>query len=169
MTQSLQKGPKNEILRTVSKPVKSVTPELRTFALEMIKTMERENGVGLAAPQVGRNIRVVICMFNPGEKNEVTVPMVNPEFLELSEETVDGEEGCLSLPGIWGKVPRARRVLLRFLNLKNQSQTLELHDFNARVIQHEMDHLNGVLFVDRAHDIEEADLKKKSAKSAKHI
>ncbi len=168
MTQSLQKGTENEILRTVSKPVKSVTPELRTFALEMIKTMERENGVGLAAPQVGRNIRVVICMFNPGEKNEVTVPMVNPEFLELSEEIVDGEEGCLSLPGIWGKVPRARRVLLRFLNLKNQSQTLELHDFNARVIQHEMDHINGVLFVDRAHDIEEKALKKR-AKSAKHI
>ncbi len=164
----LETGTQNEILSTVSKPVKSVTPELRAFALEMVKTMEVEQGVGLAAPQVGHNIRVIVCKFNPGEKNEAIVTMVNPEILEMSNDTVDGEEGCLSLPGVWGKVQRARHVLVRFLNLKNQTQTLEFSDFNARIVQHEMDHINGVLFVDRAHEIEEKTLKKR-AKAAAHI
>lgn len=162
MTIAVEKGSENKILRTVSKPVKSITGELKEFVLEMIRTMDHENGVGIAAPQVGRNIRVVICKFNPGSKNEVIVPMVNPEILETSKEITDGEEGCLSLPGLWGKVERAKKVLVRFKNLKNQDQTLEMKEFNARIVQHEVDHINGKLFVDRATDVE----KKRKAKDS---
>ncbi len=167
MTMAVETGTKNKVLRTVSKPVRQVTGELRQFAQEMIKTMEVENGVGIAAPQVGRNIRMVICMLNPGEKNEVVVPMVNPEILHFSDEKADGEEGCLSLPGVWGKVERSTKILARFTNLKGKSQTLELSDFNARILQHEIDHLDGVLFVDRANEVGEA--KENANDDAPHI
>lgn len=160
MTMQVVKGVDNPILRTVSAPVKAITAELRAFAVDMAKTMELEHGVGIAAPQVGRNIRMAIVKLNPGEKNEIIFPIINPELLELSEEQEDGEEGCLSLRGMWGKVKRASRVVLRYKNLKNQEQTLELLSFNARIIQHEVDHLDGKLFIDRAHEIEEKKIKK---------
>ena len=165
MTFQVQTGTENETLRTPSKPVRSVTSELRNFALDMIKTMHAEKGVGLAAPQVGRNIRLIVCMLNPGDKNEVVIPMVNPVILQESEDRALGEEGCLSLPGVWGKVDRSKQIIVRFLNLKGKEQTLELVDFNARVVQHEIDHLDGVLFVDRAEDINQG----KHAEEVQHI
>jgi peptide deformylase len=152
---AVEKGTDNQILRTVSKPVREITPELKRFAVDMVKTMEEEQGVGIAAPQVGRNIRMVIVKLNPGDKNEIVFPMVNPEIVDHTEEQEDGEEGCLSLPGIWGKVKRYSHLTVRYKNLKNDQQTLELHHFNARIIQHEIDHLDGVLFIDKAFDIEE--------------
>lgn len=147
-------GPKNTILRTASKPVKKITAELRNFTIDMTKTMIQKNGVGIAAPQVGRNVRVAVVKLNPGEKNEIIFPIINPEILEISGELEDGQEGCLSLPGVWGQVRRAARIVLRYKNLKSQQQTLELCGFNARIIQHEVDHLDGKLFIDRAHEIE---------------
>ncbi len=155
MTLPVEQGTENTILRTVSKPVTQFTAELKSFAEKMIKTMHAEKGVGIAAPQVGRNIRMAIVMLNPGEKNEIVFPIVNPVIVERSEETEDGEEGCLSLRGVWGKVARASHLVLRFKNLRGQEQTLVLEHFNARIIQHEIDHLDGVLFIDRAFDIEE--------------
>ena len=155
MSLKLQQGNENETLRTVSKPIKTITGELRSFAVDMVKTMEVEQGVGLAAPQVGRNIRLIIVKLNPGEKNEIVFPMVNPEIVTHSDAQEDGEEGCLSLPGVWGKVTRFSHLTVRYKNLKSDEQTLELHHFNARIIQHEIDHLDGVLFIDRAFDIEE--------------
>lgn len=154
------KGIDNKILRTVSKPVGAVTAKIRQLARDMIKTMERENGVGIAAPQVGINIRMVICKFNPGANNEVIVPMVDPEILELSSNLTEGEEGCLSLPGLWGHTKRADYAIVRFKNLKGMTLTLELSDFNARIIQHEVDHINAILFADKATDLQ----KKKRAK-----
>ncbi|QQR54378.1 peptide deformylase [Candidatus Peregrinibacteria bacterium] len=156
----VEQGKENTILRTVSKPVKNFTPELRKFAEEMTKTMHFEKGVGIAAPQCGKNIRMAIVMLNPGQKNEIVFPIVNPEILELSEEMEDGEEGCLSLRGFWGKVKRHSFLTVRFQNLKGQEQTLTLEHFNARIIQHEVDHLDGKLFIDRAHEIEEKKKKK---------
>jgi len=163
---NVEKGTENTILRTVSKPIREVTPELRNFAVDMAKTMEDEEGVGLAAPQVGRNIRLIVVKLNPGEKNEIIFPMVNPEIVDHGDAQEDGEEGCLSLPGVWGKVKRFSRILVRYKNLKNQEQTLELLHFNARIIQHEIDHLDGVLFVDRAFEIEEKKRSKKSKSGA---
>ncbi len=167
MTIDVVKGIDNKILRTVSKPVAVINADIRKFAQEMIKTMEYEKGVGIAAPQVGRNIRLVICKFNPGGNNEVIIPMVNPEILELSEDLQNAEEGCLSLPGLWGHVRRAKYAIVTFKNLKNQSQTLELSGYNARIIQHEVDHINAVLFADKATDLEQKALRKKREKSKK--
>ena len=165
MTMKVETGTENKTLRTVSQPVQNITSDLKGFVVDMVKTMDEENGVGLAAPQVGRNIRVIICKFNPGSKNEVVVPMINPVLAEVSKDTNEGEEGCLSLPGTWGFVQRANRILVRFKNLKNQDLALEMNDFNARIVQHEIDHLNGVLFIDKAVDIK---VDKKTKKGA-HI
>lgn len=163
MTLKVLTGRKNEILRTLSKPIDRVTKEHKKFALEMVKSMNAENGVGLAAPQAGRNIRMVVCKFNPGTAHELIMTLVNPEIIEKSDKIEEGEEGCLSLPGEWGLVDRATSVMVRFQTLKGQSQTLEFFDFNARIIQHEIDHLDGVLFVDRAKDMKVgADHKEKS-------
>lgn len=164
MTLKLETGTENKTLRTVSKPVRQLTGELKSFTLDMIKTMEAEKGVGLAAPQVGRNIRLIVCKLNPGEKNEVVVPMVNPVVLDFSSELEWGEEGCLSLPGVWGKVERPNNIVLRFTNLKGRETTLELEGFNARIVLHEIDHLDGVLFTDDAEDVHES-----STDEAAHI
>lgn len=155
MALKVEQGTDNEFLRTVSKPVVSITGELKSFALDMIKTMQEEKGVGLAAPQVGRNIRIIICTINPDSKHEVIIPMVNPVILQFSEKKEWGEEGCLSLPKVWGKVERSTGITLRFTNLKGHEQTLELSDFNARIVQHEIDHLDGILFVDKAKGVKE--------------
>lgn len=164
MTIEVVKGIDDKILRTVSKPVAVINADIRKFAQEMIKTMELEKGVGIAAPQVGANIRMVICKFNPGGNNEVIVPMVNPEILELSDDKINAEEGCLSLPGLWGKVKRSKYAIVTFKNLKNQSQTLELSGYNARIIQHEVDHINAILFADKATDLEQKAKKTSSQK-----
>lgn len=161
MSIPVEQGSDNTILRTVSKPVAKITPEIRKFAEEMTKTMWHENGVGIAAPQCGKNLRMCIVRLNPGEKNEIVFPMVNPEIVEMSEEMSEGEEGCLSLRGIWGKVNRHERLLVKFKNIKGQDQSLVLDGFNARIIQHEVDHLNAMLFIDRAHEIEETKKRKK--------
>ncbi len=167
MTIPVEKGMENKILRTVSKPIAVINADIRKFAQEMIKTMQFEKGVGIAAPQVGKNIRMVICKFNPGGANEVIVPMINPEILELSEDKLNAEEGCLSLPGLWGKVKRAKYAIVTFKNLKNQSQTLELSGYNARIIQHEVDHINATLFADKATDLEQKSKKTSSRKTLK--
>lgn len=161
MATPVEAGSDNKILRTVSKRVVKITPEIRKFAQEMTKTMFKENGVGIAAPQCGRNIRMAIVRLNPGEKNEIVFPIINPEIMDASEEMEDGEEGCLSLRGVWGKVMRHARLIVRFQNIKGQEQSLLLEHFNAKIIQHEVDHLNAMLFIDRAHEIEEKKPKKK--------
>ena len=99
MALPVESGSDNVILRTVSKRVAKVTPEIRKFAQEMTKTMFAENGVGIAAPQCGKDICMAIVRLNPGEKNEIVFPIINPEIIDASEEMEDGEEGCLSLRG----------------------------------------------------------------------
>lgn len=155
MTLKVEKGESNKILRKESKTIAAPTAEIKNLAFDMIKTMDLERGVGLAAPQVGRNIRLIVCKLNPAEKNEVIFPMINPEIIEFSDETETGEEGCLSIPGIWGQVERSSKILVKYKNFKNKEMTLELTHFNARIIQHEVDHLNGILFIDKALSLKE--------------
>lgn len=112
MALSLQTGTTNEVLRTKSQPVHNFTKDLKNFSLEMIKVMKSENGVGLAAPQVGKNIRLIVCTLNPTDNNETIVVMVNPKIEQASEEKEIGEEGCLSVPDTWGNVERSKRSLL---------------------------------------------------------
>ncbi len=130
------------VLRAVSKEInpKSLTNE---FIKEMSETMYMDDGVGLAAPQIGISER--FFMYDAGEKLNV---VVNPEILERSLETEFGEEGCLSIPDIFEKVPRALKIKVKYLNRQNHEEIRELEGYEARVFQHEFDHLNGKLFID---------------------
>lgn len=110
------------------------------------------NGVGIAAPQIGVNTRV--CHITIGE-SRTTFPMINPEILEQSKETNVETEGCLSLPKKWGPVARSNWVVAKFLTDKGEERTMRFEAFEARIVQHEVDHLNGKLFIDR---VEEGEL-----------
>ena len=122
---------------------------------DMFETMKEYQGVGLAAPQVHASIRLFVAGFAPdpdSEQDEERVPLmtvINPEITVPGPEMVEDWEGCLSIPDIRGKVPRARRIVLRAFDRKGKRFELQASDFTARVIQHETDHLDGVLFFDR--------------------
>ena len=128
---------------------------MKKFLREMTATMLAKDGVGLAAPQIGVNERAVILNLRVDKKKWQTVALVNPEILDASVELECGEEGCLSLPKIWGEVERFRKVTLKFLDENGAPRILELDGMNARAAQHEIDHLDGILFVDRAKKVRE--------------
>jgi peptide deformylase len=123
---------------------------------DMFETMSEYQGVGLAAPQVHESIRLFVAGFPPGpdsdEQEEERVPMmalINPEITPIDTDLVEDWEGCLSIPDIRGKVPRAREITVRALDRRGKRVELRARGFTARVIQHETDHLDGVLFFDR--------------------
>ncbi len=137
-------GEDNPILRKVSSKHEKITKKTLKFIKDMVETLIVDNGAGIAAPQVGVNTRIVIVTIN---KKQI-LPLVNPEILDMSQETDIDTEGCLSLPGKWGPVERASEITLRFTDTTGRQVTMKLKDFEARVVQHEVDHLNGILFVD---------------------
>lgn len=145
----IETGLENEILRTKSAKIAKVSKEIVALAKLMVETMEKEKGVGLAAPQVGRNIRLILVTLNLGLAEEQVLAMVNPEIVFRSREEELDEEGCLSLPNQFDQVWRSREITVKFQNLQGTELMLKLSGFNARVVQHEMDHLEGVLFLDR--------------------
>lgn len=130
------------VLRKETDPVSKITPEIRKLISEMFDTMYAAEGIGLAAPQVGRTERVAV-MDVEGQK----FAFVNPEIVER-EGTARGEEGCLSIPEIFGDVTRATRVVVRALNENGEEVEVEGADLLARCMQHEIDHLDGKLFID---------------------
>lgn len=142
-------GAENEILRTVSKPVKHVDKKLEKLIRDMRETMDKEDGIGIAAPQVGVNLRLALAKLNPGGENETIITMINPEILTHAREKEENDEGCLSLRKKWGAVPRYQSLTVQFFNKKMERVTLALTSLNARIIQHEIDHLDGKLFIDR--------------------
>jgi len=144
----IQTGEDNPILRRVSDEVNQIDAGMRKFVKEMKKMMLKEDGLGLAAPQVGRNIRIVIVTLGYKTDNPMVTVMINPKILEMSDQTAIYEEGCLSLPKVFGKVERPSEVVVQFDDVDGATQVLKLDGMNARIVQHEMDHLNGVLFVD---------------------
>jgi peptide deformylase len=119
---------------------------------DMIDTMVEYHGVGLAAPQVHESVRLFVAALDAdtdeGERREPIV-IINPEIIPVGSEIVEDWEGCLSIPDIRGRVPRAREITVRAFDRKGDRIEITAHDFAARVIQHETDHLNGVLFFDR--------------------
>ena len=119
---------------------------------DMIDTMVEYHGVGLAAPQVHEGVRLFVASLDAdtdeGERREPIV-IINPEIIPVGSEIVEDWEGCLSIPDIRGRVPRAREITVRAFDRKGDRIEITAHDFAARVIQHETDHLNGVLFFDR--------------------
>lgn len=135
----------NPVLKKKSEEVKGITPEVKELALDMAKAMEKNNGVGLAAPQLGILKRIIVVK---GEKGPAA--FVNPKIIQKSRKTETAEEGCLCFPGIFLKIKRAERVEVEAINLAGEKITFRAQDMLARIFQHEIDHLDGILILDRA-------------------
>ncbi|MDR0584407.1 MAG: peptide deformylase [Treponema sp.] len=135
----------NELLRQKAAPVTNIDGELAKTALEMIEALKDGKGVGLAGPQVGISQRIFVVHI----EGDVPRVFINPSILETSQEMVKYEEGCLSVPGIWIEVMRPKSVKVQAWNEKGRPFTLETDGILARVILHEYDHLEGILFIDR--------------------
>ena len=142
----------DEILRKKCREVTEVTDRIRMTMEDMLETMRSEYGVGIAAPQVGIMRRMFIAEPEPGR----LYYMINPVILEQSGAD-PGDEGCLSVPGKIGTVTRPDYIKIEALDLSGDKQTYEFHDFDARVMCHEYDHLDGILYIDKAVNIRNAD------------
>ncbi|MBN9440038.1 peptide deformylase [Bosea sp. (in: a-proteobacteria)] len=159
-------------LRLVSAPVASVTPDIRKLADDMLETMYDAPGIGLAAIQIGEPVRLVtIDVSKKSEEDEETpkAPMVfiNPEVIWNSEEMNVYEEGCLSIPEYYEEVERPARVKVRYMNLDGATQEIEADGILATCLQHEIDHLNGILFIDHLSRLKRERVTKRFAKAAR--
>lgn len=138
------------ILRKTAEPVVKFDDELREFAEAMIVTMRHERGIGLAAPQVGESIQVIVALrMEDGDDVEVPAEvLVNPKVVFASKETGSWEEGCLCIPGVSATVIRPREVEVEYQNLEGSVRRVRSDKLFARILLHEIDHLNGVFFID---------------------
>jgi peptide deformylase len=142
----------NPILRRKAKKVDKITPELRALADDMLETMRKAPGVGLAAPQVAQSVQLFVAELEASEDHPgsgKTYVLFNHEYIFKSDETVEGVEGCLSIPGWAGQVMRHHHIVVKGLDRQGKRIRIEAEGWLARVFQHEMDHLDGVLFPDR--------------------
>lgn len=133
------------VLREIAQEVDKIDDEILEILDNMVETMYSAKGVGLAAPQVGISKRIFVCDQGDGVVRKVINPVITP----LTEKLMDYEEGCLSVPGIYKKVQRPEKIKIEYLNEKGESVTEEVEGFLAIIMQHEYDHLNAVLFVDK--------------------
>ncbi len=136
-------------LKLIAAPVRRVDDEIRQLMDDMLETMYQAPGVGLAAPQVGVLKRVIVVDASAKDEERAALRMANPELIEVSDEDVNYEEGCLSLPEHYAKVVRPARVRVRYLDHENEAREIDAEGLLGTCIQHEMDHLEGILFVDR--------------------
>jgi len=150
----------NPVLRRRAERVREVTPEIRATVRDMIDTMYHEVGIGLAAPQVGVALRLMVV---DEEKGRGPLALINPEIVEEGGRVV-AEEGCLSIPGIFATVARAEWVRVEAQGVEGQPLGLDARGLLARVLQHEMDHLDGVLFIDRLDPLERDRVKRQIRK-----
>jgi len=145
----------NPVLRAIAKPIADVRDrEIQDLIDEMLITLKDSKGVGLAAPQTGRSLQLVIIASHPNERyphapQMEPIAMINPKIISHSVETEKGWEGCLSVPMIRGLVPRYREIEIEYSDRKGNQQSTKLTDFVARIFQHEYDHLEGKVFLDR--------------------
>lgn len=154
----------DERLHTKAKPVADVDERIRTLVADMAETMYEAPGIGLAATQVNVHERVVVIDVSE-ERNELRA-FINPEIIERQGETV-GEEGCLSVPGIYDRVTRAERVTVKALNERGEPFELQADGLLAVCIQHELDHLDGKVFVEYLSLLKQGRIKSKLAKRAR--
>jgi peptide deformylase len=138
-------GANHPMLRTKTKKVPKVTKAVRALVKDMEETLKKANGLGLAAPQVNEDLR--LCLVQIGGR---TAALINPQIMRKSKETQSAEEGCLSLPDVWLQVERAVEIVVRYTDLSGAEQERHLTDMEARITQHELDHLDGILIVDYA-------------------
>ena len=136
----------NPSLRRPSQPAAAISNEILDLIDDMFETMKESNGIGLAAPQVGKNIRVII--IDTQQKKSKPFAIINPEIVHAEGEQLC-EEGCLSCPGLSGNVKRAAKVTVLGLDVNGKDVNIEAENLLAVVLQHEIDHLDGILFVDR--------------------
>lgn len=147
----------DKILRQKTRPVTRFDADLQRLIDNMIETLREANGVGLAAPQIGQPIQLAVILTLPEEDeegNEIEdtrelFVIINPEIFWRSKETTKGIEGCLSIPGYLGEVERHESVRVRGLDRHGRKLRLRLYDWTARIFQHEIDHLNGELYIDK--------------------
>jgi peptide deformylase len=138
------------VLREIARPVPKVTSNIQKLLTDMADTMYDAQGVGLAAPQIGISKRVIV--IDPHDEETELIEMINPEIIQEEGEQI-GPEGCLSIPGLNGDVNRKLHITVKGLDRNGNEIIIEASDFLARIFQHEIDHLNGILFTDIAESI----------------
>ena len=151
-------------LKLVSQPVPEVDKSLRRFMDDMVETMYAENGIGLAAIQVGVPKRVAVIDLDPGGPKSMPLYFVNPLIVEASGELSTFHEGCLSVPEVWDDVKRPARLTVEYTDEHGKSRTVSVDGLFATVLQHEIDHLNGRLFIDHLSKLKRSIALRKSAK-----
>ena len=135
----------NDILKQKTVEVKEIDKNIKKIVSEMKKIMKKHHGVGLAANQIGLNLSIFIAE----DKNKI-LTFINPKIIKFGGEKILLEEGCLSLPGIWGKIKRYPKVEVEYIDLFGKKRKIKAKGLLAQIIQHEMDHLNGILFAEKA-------------------
>ena len=152
-------------LKIKARPVPAVDAEIRQLMDDMLETMYAAIGVGLAGPQVGRSSRVIVLdVAREGEKPK-PLKLANPEIIWRSSELTTGNEGCLSLPEHYAEVTRPEKIRLRYLDYQNEIREMEASGLLATCLQHEIDHLDGVLFVDHLSSLKRGMILRKLAKA----
>ena len=145
----------DDILRKHCREVKEITPRLKETMEDMLDTMRDSYGVGIAGPQIGVMRRIFVAQPDPEDEDKVYF-MINPVMLEMSEEKELGPEGCLSVPDMMGDVERSVWIKMEATDLNGNRNTYEFEGFDARVMQHEYDHLDGILYTDKCVNFREA-------------
>ena len=155
----------HETLSRKSDPIENIDDGVRDLARDMVETLHAAPGIGLSAPQVNAPVRLIVVDLSIGEKPEDLIVMINPEILSREGSCVR-EEGCLSVPEVFEKVTRPRKIAVRGLDLDGNEKVMEAEDLLARVFCHEIDHLEGKLFVDRLSPLKRGLIRKKFKKAA---
>jgi len=137
------------VLRQGSKNVTSINDEVRRLAQQMLQTMYSADGIGLAAPQVGVNKRLIVVDIDPENSARPPLVLINPQVKQASAELAVDQEGCLSVPGVYADVRRSQKIIATYRDLSGKPMQIEASGLLARCILHEIDHLDGVMFVDR--------------------
>jgi len=159
----------NEILRQKSKPVEKVNKEIKELMDDMLETMYEAPGIGLAAIQIGIPKRVIVMDISRDKDNEIKTPMyfVNPEIIWKTEENSIYEEGCLSVPNQFAEINRPKNCHVKYLDYNGEPQLLKAEGLLATCIQHEIDHLEGILFIDYLSKLKKSMIMKKLLKKKK--
>jgi peptide deformylase len=145
------------VLRRKAAPITKADKTIRVLAANMLETMHEEGGVGLAAPQIGQSIRLIVVEYPQDDTVEdsplATYKLINPEIVWKSETLVKGVEGCLSIPGVVGEVERAESIRVKAQGISGRKTEISASGWLARIFQHEIDHLDGICYIDRAEKV----------------